>query len=58
MINAARNYKKIRQRKLKVNTNTLQKSPSNEFSLKSFSLTNLSIRGGLANATPACYSST
>ena len=41
-INEACNYKKRRQQKLKVHTNTLRKSLSNQFSLKS----------------PACYSST
>ena len=57
-INEARNYKRRRQQKLNIHTNTLRKSPSSEFSLKSFSLTDLSIGGGLANATPTYYSST
>ena len=37
---------------------TLQKSLSHLFSLKSFSFTNLSIEGNLADATPTYYSST
>ena len=57
-INEAYNYKKKRQQKLKVHTNTLRKSLSSQFSLNSFSLTNLSIVGGLANTTATCYSST
>ena len=57
-INEAYNYKKKREQKLKVHTNTLRKSLSSQFSLKSFSLTNLSIGGGVANATQVCYSST
>ena len=56
-INEARDYKKRRQQKLKIHTNTLRKSLSSQFSLKSFSFTNLSIGGNLANTTLACYSS-
>ena len=57
-INEARNYKKKRQQKLNVHTNTLRKSLSSQFSLKSFFLIDLSIKGDLANTTPTCYFST
>ena len=57
-INEAQNYK----RKTNKNERYTQILYENHsvvcFSLKSFSLTDLSIGGGLANATPTCYSST
>ena len=57
-INEAHNYKRKSSKSEKY-TQILYKNHSPVyFSLKSFSLTNLSISGGLANATLACYSST
>ena len=57
-INEAHNYKRKSSKSEKY-TQILYKNHSPVcFSLKSFSLTDLSIEGGLVIATPTCYSST
>ena len=54
----AYNYKREDNRNPRwLHTNTLRNHSQLVFSLESFSLTDLSIEGGSADATPACYSS-